>query len=112
MSLNQACREALKILKQVMEAKLNSTNVEVRYTLALYLLSYLFYQYLKWGLLLVVKPLVGQGHLSGHAHLQFAYIWTLSDTKTGFLAKPRDPWIDRIETDLWTASTKWLKLTY
>jgi len=29
MSLNQACREALKILKQVMEAKLNSTNVEL-----------------------------------------------------------------------------------
>ena len=33
MSLQEACKEALKILKQVMEEKLNSTNVEVRLSL-------------------------------------------------------------------------------
>lgn len=31
MTLKEACRESLKILKQVMEEKLNSTNVEVSY---------------------------------------------------------------------------------
>ena len=30
MTLKEACKESLKILKQVMEEKLNSTNVEVR----------------------------------------------------------------------------------
>ena len=30
MTLRDACRESLKILKQVMEEKLNSTNVEVQ----------------------------------------------------------------------------------
>ena len=49
MSLQEACKESLKILKQVMEEKLNSTNVEVRSHDALFNIS-TFYTFDKlWG---------------------------------------------------------------
>ena len=35
MTLKEACKESLKILKQVMEEKLNATNVEVNMANAL-----------------------------------------------------------------------------